>query len=99
MENNLKNNMKAVIKSYLKYFFIICVVIILSLLFIGQMNYEFIEKNYSIILSALFYSFGTLGFLVNVTTWDGVTKPEKTSKLILILCYCIGVFFTILSIK
>lgn len=91
--------MAAVVKSYLTYFLLICVIIIIGLLVTGQMNVEFICKNFPIILSSLFYSFGTLGFLVNVTTWGGVSTPEKTSRLILVICYCIGTFFTIYSLK
>jgi len=91
--------MKAVIKSYLTYFLLISLVIIIALVLIRQMNGEFICKNFPLILSVLFYSFGTLGFLVNVTTWGGVSTPEKTSRLILVICYCIGTFFTIYSLK
>lgn len=91
--------MKAVIKSYLTYFFVISVVIFIGIISIGKLNCDFFEKNFRIMLSALFYSFGTLGFLVNVTTFGGVSKPEKTSRLILIICYCIGTFFTILDMK
>ncbi len=85
--------------SYLKFLAVISVVILTTIFFTGKMNCEFFEKNFPMILSALFYSFGTLGFLVNVTTWGGDSKPEKTSQLILIVCYCIGTFFTVLSMK
>lgn len=95
----MEQNMKAVIKSYLLYLIVITIVIIVGILFIGKLNSEFLCKNYSLILSGLFYSFGTLGFLVNVATWEGKSLPEKTSKFILITCYCLGTFFTILSMK
>jgi len=92
-------NTKAVIKSYLTYLVVISVVILIGIITIGKLNCDFFEKNFAIILSALFYSFGTLGFLINVSTWGGVSKPEKTSRFILIMCYCLGTFFTILSMK
>jgi hypothetical protein len=91
--------MKAVIKSYLNFFLLIFAIIITGLLAIEKVDREFICKNYPLILSTLFYSFGTLGFLVNVTTWGGESIPEKTSKRILVICYCVGTFFTIYGIK
>jgi len=91
--------MKAVIKSYLTFFLLTSAIIIIGLLVIGKNDNEFIWKNYPLILSTLFYSFGTLGFLVNVTTWDGKSTPERTSKLFLVICYCIGTFLTIYSMK
>lgn len=91
--------MKAVIKSYLTFFVLTSAIIIIGLFALEKDDSQFIYKNYPLILSTLFYSFGTLGFLVNVTTWDGKSTPEKTSKLILIICYCIGTFFTIYSMK
>jgi hypothetical protein len=91
--------MKAVIKSYLTYFTVISTVILIGIISIGKLNSEFFENSFAMILSTLFYSFGTLGFLVNVTTWGGVSKPEKTSRVVLLICYCLGTFFTVLSMK
>ena len=91
--------MKAVIKSYLTFFLLTSAIIIIGLFAIGENDSEFFYENYPLILSTLFYSFGTLGFLVNVTTWDGKSTPEKSSKLILVICYCIGTFFSIYSMK
>jgi hypothetical protein len=91
--------MKAVIKSYLTYLVLILVIIFIGIISIGELKWDFCVKYFAKILSVLFYSVGTLGFLVNVTTWDGVSKPEKASRLILKICYCLGTFFAILSMK
>ena len=96
---DVNNKMKAVIKSYLKYSLLISLVIIIGMKVIDKMNIDFFRENYPLIFSAFFFSFGTLGFLVNVTTWDGNSPPEKTSKFILVICYCLGTFFTIYSMK
>lgn len=85
--------------SYIKYFVLITVVILIGIILTGKLNCEFLEKNFPIILSTLFYSFGTLGFLVDVQTWGGGSKPEKISRFILIICYCIGTLFTVLNMR
>lgn len=84
-----------VIKSYLINFAIIAVCILVGLNLKFNLNY--IKSHYALILATLFYSFGTLGFLVNVTTWNGESSAEKISKTILTICYCLGTILTMLS--
>lgn len=103
MENKTEEVKKTtkldVIKEYLIYYGIILLVIIIGL-FLNCCLKINLNPNITTILSALFYSGGTLGYLVTweIQTFCGKTPPEKLNKYLLVFSYIFGTFFLILGI-
>jgi len=93
-----KPSNSVVIKSYFLYFGIILITIVIGA-FVNCCLKWTINTNISTMLSALFYSGGTLGYLVTwrVQTFCGKTLPEEINKYFLIGSYVFGTLFLILG--
>lgn len=93
-----KDAIRVVITSYAKNFSIITLTILVT----GFCNKVFnlhLESWIGGSMAALFYSGGTLSYLIDwrVKTWGGKGFSERLNESLFIVCYILGTVFTVLS--